>query len=54
MYICILSSDSKTKLSETLEKDRLKLREFEIELKSSNTSQEDRVKIIKILDANDR
>ena len=48
-FFNIVAKGAETPMSEMLEQDRLKLRQFEIELKSSNTSQEDRVKIIKEL-----
>ena len=48
-FFNIIAKGAETPMSEMLEQDRLKLREYEIELKSSNTSQEDRVKIIKEL-----
>lgn len=48
-FFNIIAKGAETPMSEMLEQDRLKLRQFEIELKSSNTSQEDRVKIIKEL-----
>jgi len=48
-FFNIVAKGAETPMSEMLEQDRLKLRQFEIELKTSNTSQEDRVKIIKEL-----
>jgi len=48
-FFNIIAKGAETPMSEMLEQDRIKLRQYEIQLKSSNTSQEDRVKIIKEL-----